>query len=108
MCWQDALNRPLARQRPKDQRLPLGQDGGGADQAVAGGGRGVGLQPAADGAEGPLPLGRDAWGDGAGGPRQVVEALGPGLEGAARPLVELDGGAADGGANRPDGSAGAA
>jgi len=44
-------------------RLQLGADGCGPDQAVAGGRRGMGLGPAADGEDGPLQLGRDALGD---------------------------------------------
>ena len=42
------------------------------------------------------------------GPRQVVEALGPGLQVAAPPRVEPDRGAADGGADGLDGSTGEA
>src|SRR5436305_9054463 len=42
------------------------------------------------------------------GPREVVETLGAGLQVAAPPLVEPDLGAADGGADGVDGSAGEA
>jgi hypothetical protein len=65
----------------------------------------VGLQPAADGQEGPLQLGREAPGDGVVGPGQVVAALGAGLQVAAPPLAEPDLGAADGGAKGLGGSA---
>src|SRR5262249_52296550 len=47
--------------------------------SVAGGRRGVGLEPAADGEDGPLQLGRDALGEMVVGPGPVVEAFGPGL-----------------------------
>ena len=76
--------------------LQFGQDGRGSDQAVAGSRRGVGLQPAADGEDGSLQLGRDALGDVVGGLGQVVQALGARLEVAAPPLVEPDLGAAQG------------
>jgi len=65
-------------------------------------------RPAADGEDGPLQLGRDASGDVVVGSRQVVEALGARLQVAAPPLVEPDLGAADGGADGLDGSAGEA
>src|SRR5262249_33702378 len=77
-------------------------------QARAGGRRGRGLEPAADGEDGPLQFGRDALGDVMVGPRQVVEPLGPGLQVAAPPRVEPAPGAADGGADGLDGSAGEA
>ena len=66
------------------------------------------LQPAADGEDGPLHLGRDARGDVVVGPGQVVQARGASLQVAAPPRVEPDLGAADGGADGLDGSAGAA
>src|ERR1041384_7184135 len=75
-------------------------------RAVAGGRRGVGLQPATDGEDGALQFGGDALGDVVVGPRQVVEALGAGQQVAAPPLVEPDLGAADGGADGLDGPAG--
>jgi hypothetical protein len=105
IALQDALDGALARERSDAEALQLGEDGRGADQAVAGGRRGVGLQPAADGQDGPLQLGRDALGAVVVGPGQVVEALGAGLQVTAPPLAEPDLGAADGGANGLGGSA---
>jgi hypothetical protein len=84
------------------QGLQLGQDGGGPGEAVASGRRGVGLEPAGDGEDGPLHLGRDALGDVMGGVRQVVEALDARLEVAAPSLVEPERGAAEGLADVPD------
>src|SRR5262249_21787934 len=105
---QDALDEPRAGERADAQGLQCGADGRGPGQAVAGGRRGMGLEPAADGEDGPLQFGRDALGDVVVGPRQVVEPLGPGLQRAAPPLVEPALGAADGGADGLDGSAGEA
>jgi hypothetical protein len=68
----------------------------------------MGLEPAADGEDGPLQLGRDALGDVVVGPGQVVQARGASLQVAAPPLVEPELGAADGGADGLDGSAGEA
>jgi hypothetical protein len=65
----------------------------------------MGLQPAADGEDGPLQLGRDALGDVVVGPGQIVKALGAGLQVTIPPLAEPDLGAADGGANDLGGSA---
>src|SRR5262249_56665518 len=62
----------------------------------------------ADGQDGPFQLGRDVLCDVVVGPREVVEAVRPGLQVAAPPLVEPDLGAADGGADGLDGSAGEA
>ena len=93
---QDALDGAFAGERADAQGLQFGQDGRGPDQAVAGGRRGVGLEPAADGEDGPFQFGRDALGDVVVGPRQVVETLGAGLQIAAPPLVEPDLGAAQG------------
>src|SRR5262249_14471448 len=90
------------------QGLEFGKDDRGPDQAVAGGGRGVRLQPTTDGEDGSLQFGRDVLSDVVVGPRQVVETVGPGLQGAAPPLVEPDFGAADGGADGLDGPAGEA
>ena len=88
VALQDALDGALAGQRADAEGLEFGEDGRGPDQAVAGGRRGVGLEPAADGEDGPLQFGRDALGDVVVGPGQVVEAVGPGLQVAAPPLVE--------------------
>jgi hypothetical protein len=104
---QDALDGARAGERADAQGLQLGQDGRGPDEAVAGGRRGVGLEPPADGEDGPLQLGGDALGDVA-GPGQIVQALGPGLEVAAPPLVEPGLGAAHRQANVLDGAAGEA
>jgi hypothetical protein len=108
VALQGALDGPLAGERAGAQGLQLGADGRGPGQAVAGGRRGMGLKPAADGEDGPLQFGRDALGDVVVGPRQVVEAVGAGLQIAAPPLVEPALGAADGGADGLDGSAGEA
>ena len=75
----------------------------GPHQAVTRGRRGMGLEPAADGEDGPLQLGRDALSTVI-GPGQVVEPLGTGLEVAAPPLVEPNPGSTDGGANGLDGA----
>src|SRR5579871_2382038 len=88
VALQDALDGTLAGQRANAQGLQLGQDRHGSGQAVAGGRRGMGLEPAADGEDGPLQFGRDVLSDVMAGPRQVVEALGSGLQVAAPPLVE--------------------
>src|SRR5262249_37150728 len=108
VALQDALDGPCAGERADAQGLQLGADGSGPGQAVAGGRRGTSLEPAADGEEGPLQVGRDASGDVVVGSRQVVKALGSGLQVAAPPLVEPDLGAAEGGANGLDGAAGEA
>ena len=84
-----------AGERADVQGLQLGEDGLGPDQAVARGRRGMGLEPPADGEDGPLQLGRDAPGTVV-GPGQVVEPLDAGLEVAAPPLVEPDQGSTDG------------
>src|SRR5262249_47303013 len=101
------LDGTRARERADPQGLQLGADGGGADEAVAGGRTGVGLEPAADGEDGPLQLGRDTLGDVV-GPGEVVEPLGAGLQVAAPPLVEPGLGAAQGRAEVLDGPAGEA
>jgi hypothetical protein len=105
VALQDAIDGPFPGERADAQGLQFGADGCGPGQAVAGGRRGMGLEPASDGEDGPLQLGGDALGDMVVGPRQVVEALGPGLQVAAPPLVEPDLGAADGGADGLDGPA---
>ncbi len=66
----------------------------------------MGLEPAADGEDGPLQFGREALGALVVGPRQVVEVLGASLQVATPPLVEPELGAANGGADGLDGSAG--
>src|SRR3954452_2676646 len=106
VALQDAIDGPSTGERADAQGLQFGEDGSGPGQAVAGRRVGVGLEPASDGEDGPLQLGGDALGDMVVGPRQVVEALGPGLQVAAPPLVEPDLGAADGGADGLDGPAG--
>jgi hypothetical protein len=77
VALQDAIDGPSTGERADAQGLQFGEDGSGPGQAVAGGRRGVGLEPASDGEDGPLQFGRDAPGDMVVGPRQVVEALGP-------------------------------
>jgi hypothetical protein len=108
VALQDAIDGPGGGERADAQGLQFGEDGRGPGQAVAGGRRGVGLEPAPDGEDGALHLRRDALGDVVVGPRQVVEALGSGLQVAAPPLVEPDLGAADGGTDGLDGSTGEA
>src|SRR5262249_30601588 len=95
--------RPVTRERPG---LQLGADGGGPPQAVAGGRRGVRLRPSAEGDDGPLPLEREALGDLMVGQRHVVQAREARLQVAATPLAEPELGAAVGGADGLDGSAG--
>ena len=68
----------------------------------------MGLEPAADGEDGSLQFGWNPLGTRVVGPRQVLEALGAGLQVAAPPLVEPELGAADGGTDGLDGSAGEA
>src|SRR5262249_10415305 len=75
-------------QRAEVEGLELGQNGRGPDEAVAGSWRGVGLQPAADGEDRPLQLGRDALGDVWRGVGQVVQPFGARFEVAAPPVVE--------------------
>jgi hypothetical protein len=108
VALQRALDGPLARERVDPQGLEFGADGRGAGQAVAGGRRGMGLKPPADGKDGPFQLGRDALGDVVVGARQVVEAVGAGLQVAAPPLVGPGLGAARGRADLVDGPAGEA
>src|SRR5207248_475463 len=90
------------------QGLQLGAEGRSPNQTVASGRRGVGLEPAADGADGPLQLGRDALGDVMVGPCPIVEGLGARLDVAAPPLVEPSLGAAQRRADGLDGPAGEA
>src|SRR5262249_3522057 len=103
VALQAALDGPFAGERSDAEALQRGEDGTGSDQAVAGGRRGAGLEPATDREDGPLRFGRDAQGDVMVGPRPVVEALGAGLPIAMPPLAEPDLGAADGGADGLDG-----
>src|SRR5262249_15794959 len=104
---EDALDGPLAGQRADAQGLQLGEDGGCPGQAVAGGGRGVGLEAAADGGGGALRVGGDRRG-GMGGRRGGVGRRGGGLRGAAPPLVEPGLGPAQGRADVLGGPAGEA
>ena len=79
IALQDALDGPAAGERTDAQGLQLGTDGRGPDQTVAVGRRGIGLEPAADGEDGPLQFGWDPLRVLVAGPRPVVEALGSGL-----------------------------
>src|SRR5262249_34591148 len=108
VALEDALDGPLAGKGTNPEGLEFGEDDRGADQAVAGGRGGVGLEPTADGEDGPFQFGRDVLGDVGVGPGQVVEALGAGCQVAAPPLAKPDFGAADGGADALDGPAGEA
>jgi hypothetical protein len=56
----------------------------------------MGLKPSADGTDGPFPLGQEAPGDVVVRTRQVVQALGAGLQVAAPLLMEPGLGAAQG------------
>jgi hypothetical protein len=76
---QDALDGPPARERTDAQGPQLGTDARGPDQTVAGGRRGMGLEPAADGDDGPLQFAWDPLRVLVAGSRPVVEALGSGL-----------------------------
>src|SRR5688500_5384041 len=51
---QDTLDGALAGEGTDPQGFEFGQEDRGSDEAVAGGRRGVGLQPTADGEDGPL------------------------------------------------------
>jgi hypothetical protein len=84
--------------------LEFGQDGGGIDQAVADGRRGVGLEPAANGKDRLLQLRRDALANLACA-GQVVQARGAELEIATPPLVKPGGGAVQRLADERDGTA---
>src|SRR5262249_17724031 len=75
--------------------LEFGQDGAGADQAVAGGRGGMGLEPTANRQDRLLHLGRHPLNDMA-GPGQVVQACGTELQIAAPPLVKPSCGTAHG------------
>jgi hypothetical protein len=80
IAQQDALG-PPAGERTDTQGLQLGTDGRGPDQTEAGGRRGMGLEPAADGEDGPLQFGWD--------PLRVLVAgqrPGPRVRTALRPL----------------------
>ena len=59
--------------------LQRGMAGPGHEQTVAGGRRGLGLEPAADGGGGPLQFGWDPLGALVAGPHLGVEGLGSGL-----------------------------
>ncbi len=108
VALQDALDGAFAGKWANPQGLEFREDGCRPDQAVAGGWRDVRLEPAADREDGPLQFGRDPLGDVVIGPCEVVEALGTSQQVAAPPLVEPDLGAADGGADGLDRSAGEA
>jgi hypothetical protein len=68
----------------------------------------VGLEPAADGKDGPLQFGRETLADMVVSSGQVVEAVGAGLQVAAPPLVEPGLGPAQGRADVLDRPAGEA
>jgi hypothetical protein len=108
VALEDAFDRTFAGERANAQDLQLSQDGGCADQTVAGGRSGVGLESAADAEDGPLQFGRNVLSDVVIGPGQVIEAIGAGLQVATPPLVKPDLGAAECGADDLDGSAGEA
>src|SRR3954469_20397074 len=108
VALQDPLDGAFAGERADAQGLQLGPDGRGPDQAVAGGRRGMGLKPAADGEDRPLQLGWDALGDLVIGPGQVVETFGAGLQVASPPFVEPAVGTTDGSTDGLDGLTGEA
>src|SRR5262249_7984514 len=66
----------------------FGEDSRSPGQAIASGRRGVGLEPAADGEDSPLQLGRDALGEMVVSAGPVVESFGTSLQIATPPLVE--------------------
>src|SRR4051794_26560567 len=73
VALQDAFDGPRAGKRTGPRGLQFGADGRGPDQAVARRRRGVGLEPATDGEDGPLQFGWDALGNMVVGSRPVVE-----------------------------------
>src|SRR5262249_7527251 len=96
VALEHALDGARVGKRVDVKSLEFSQNGRGPDQAVARRWRGMGLQPAADGEDRSLQLGRDALSDVVGGVCQVVQALGARLEVAAPPLAEPELGAAQG------------
>jgi hypothetical protein len=60
IALKDALDGPSAGERTDALGLQLGTDGRGADQTVAGGRRGMCLEPAADREDGPIQFGWDS------------------------------------------------
>src|SRR5262245_2346468 len=108
VAFEDALDGAFGREWVEAESLEFGEDGRGADQAVACGRRGVGLEPAADGEDGPLQFRWDALGEVVVGPGAVVEPLGAGLQVATPPLVEPGFGAAQHRADVLDGPTGEA
>src|SRR5262249_5201806 len=105
VALEHALDGARVGQRADVEGLEFGQDGRGPDEGAAGRPRWVSLEPAADGEDSSLHLGRDALGDMVGGVAQVVQPLGAGLEVAAPPLAEPEVGAAQDPADRLDWSA---
>ena len=79
IALQDAPYGPPAGDRTNARGLQLGTDGRGPDQTIAGGRRGTGLEPVADGVDGPLQFPWDPLRVLVPGPRPVAEALGSGL-----------------------------
>ena len=75
-----ALDGSRAGERTDAQGLYFGADGRGPHQRVASGRRDMGLEPAANGEDGPFRFGRGLWALVAGPPRPVGEALGFGLQ----------------------------
>ena len=98
LAWQQRVERNP--QRVRGSVAPV--------RVLAGGRRGMGLKPPADGKVCPFQLGRDALGDVVVSSRQVVQVLVAGLQVAASPLVEPGLGAAQGRADVLDGPAGEA
>jgi hypothetical protein len=66
---------PPAGERTDAKSLQFGTDGRGPDQTIAGSRRGMDLEPAADGEDGPLQFGRDPLRVLVAGLRPAVEAL---------------------------------
>src|SRR5262249_32666367 len=93
-AFEDALDGAFGGERVDAESLQFGEDGPGPDQAVAGGWRGVGLEPAADGEDGPLQLPWDALGEVVVSPGAVGEPLGTGRQVATPRLVDPGLGAA--------------
>jgi hypothetical protein len=79
IALQDALDGPPAGERTDPQGVHLGTDGRGPNPLVAGGRRGMGLEPAADGEDGPRQFGWDPLRVLVAGPHPVAEALWSGL-----------------------------
>src|SRR5262245_7571245 len=108
IALQDALDGAFGRERVDAESLEFSEDGRGPDQAVAGGRRSVGLEPTADGEDGPFQFRWDALGEVVVGPGAIIEPVRTGLQVATPPLVEPGFGTAQDRTDVLDGPAGEA